>query len=398
MANTKIIILKNTTAFDIGIVGILILAGGQADLSSIPVAELKEDTDLATLIANGDIVVNNGTIDLSPAGGDTHIRRDAQHSVWGTPYTDADQQLVDLPLGFNQSVFMSNGTASPPSWEWARMRVRQNGVNVPGMPFDFFDFVGPIVITNPTGREATIAINAETNTASNIGVGGVGVFDGKVGVDLQFKNINTGSTKITVTDDVINNEIDIDVDTSQININDLGDVDTTGVINNQVLTFNNISGNWEVSTPLGDQNIWLTVNADTGSTSANTTTDSLTIAGGTNISTTVVGDTLTITNTLGDPFQRAAVNSTTYTIVPTDTFIGVQHTTIASVTITLPLGSSVSLGRKISIKDEGGNASLNNITVNRSGSDTIDGDTGFIFSIDHGAIHVQWTGFEWSII
>lgn len=43
-----------------------------------------------------------------------------------------------------------------------------------------------------------------------------------------------------------------------------------------------------------DQNLWATVTGDTGSTTANTTTDTLTIAGGTNITTTVVGDTLTI--------------------------------------------------------------------------------------------------------
>lgn len=99
-----------------------------------------------------------------------------------------------------------------------------------------------------------------------------------------------------------------------------------------------------------------------------------------------------------DPFQRTAVNATTYTIVAADTFIGVQHTSTAAVTLTLPLGSAVILGHKISIKDEGGNSSINNITVNRTGSDTIDGDTSFILAISWGSIHVQWTGFEWSII
>ena len=115
------------------------------------------------------------------------------------------------------------------------------------------------------------------------------------------------------------------------------------------------------------------------------------------------GDVITFNGTnnvwaSANPFQRVAVNSTTYTIVPADTFIGVQHTSTAAVTITLPLGSAVTLGHKISIKDEGGNSSINNITVNRAGSDTIDGDIGFIIAVNFGAIHVQWTGFEWSII
>jgi hypothetical protein len=43
-----------------------------------------------------------------------------------------------------------------------------------------------------------------------------------------------------------------------------------------------------------DQNIWLTVAGDTGSTAANTTTDTLTIAGGTNATTVMSGDSLTV--------------------------------------------------------------------------------------------------------
>jgi len=51
----------------------------------------------------------------------------------------------------------------------------------------------------------------EKNTASNVGVGGVGVFKQKVNSNLEFKNINAGSSKVTVTDDTLNNEIDVDV-------------------------------------------------------------------------------------------------------------------------------------------------------------------------------------------
>jgi len=43
-------------------------------------------------------------------------------------------------------------------------------------------------------------------------------------------------------------------------------------------------------------NLWATFNADTGTTTANATTDTLTISGGSGISTAIVGDTLTITN------------------------------------------------------------------------------------------------------
>ena len=57
----------------------------------------------------------------------------------------------------------------------------------------------------------SLPASGESNTASNIGAAGVGVFKQKSGVDLQFKNINAGSSKITITDDTTNSEVDIDV-------------------------------------------------------------------------------------------------------------------------------------------------------------------------------------------
>lgn len=62
----------------------------------------------------------------------------------------------------------------------------------------------------------------EANTASNVGVGGVGLYNSKVGVDLQFKNINAGSTKISVTNDAPNKEVDIDVVQANIDHGSIG--------------------------------------------------------------------------------------------------------------------------------------------------------------------------------
>jgi hypothetical protein len=47
--------------------------------------------------------------------------------------------------------------------------------------------------------------------ASNVGTGGVGLYDGITGTTLNFKNINAGSSKVTITDDTGTNEVDIDV-------------------------------------------------------------------------------------------------------------------------------------------------------------------------------------------
>lgn len=83
----------------------------------------------------------------------------------------------------------------------------------------------PVVPTPTLGSQAanktyvdSVTSTGESNTASNVGVGGVGVFKQKSGVDLQFKNINAGSNKVTITNDTTNSEIDIDVDQTQLTI------------------------------------------------------------------------------------------------------------------------------------------------------------------------------------
>ncbi|MDH7487521.1 MAG: hypothetical protein QHJ81_14755 [Anaerolineae bacterium] len=62
----------------------------------------------------------------------------------------------------------------------------------------------------------------EANTASNVGTAGVGVFKQKSGVDLQFKKINAGSSKVTITDDTANSEVDIDIVQANIDHGSIG--------------------------------------------------------------------------------------------------------------------------------------------------------------------------------
>lgn len=80
------------------------------------------------------------------------------------------------------------------------------------------DFIAVYDVTAGAHRKVLLTDfgAGENNTASNVGAGGVGVFKQKTGVDFEFKNINAGSNKITVTDDVANDEIDIDIDESNI--------------------------------------------------------------------------------------------------------------------------------------------------------------------------------------
>ncbi len=51
----------------------------------------------------------------------------------------------------------------------------------------------------------------ESNTASDVGAGGVAVFKQKTGVDLEFRSINAASAMISVALDAGNNEVDINI-------------------------------------------------------------------------------------------------------------------------------------------------------------------------------------------
>lgn len=72
------------------------------------------------------------------------------------------------------------------------------------------------------------APNGNVNSAANVGVGGVGIYKEISGGQIRFKNINAGSNKISVTNDVANDEIDIDVIEGNINYNNLANLPTLG--------------------------------------------------------------------------------------------------------------------------------------------------------------------------
>ena len=63
-----------------------------------------------------------------------------------------------------------------------------------------------------------LSSTGEANTASNVGTAGVGVFKQKTGVNLEFQKINASSNRITVSQDVVNSEIDIDVNQANLSI------------------------------------------------------------------------------------------------------------------------------------------------------------------------------------
>jgi|6_EtaG_2_1085325.scaffolds.fasta_scaffold10940_2 6-phosphogluconolactonase/glucosamine-6-phosphate isomerase/deaminase len=84
-------------------------------------------------------------------------------------------------------------------------------------------------------------------------------------------------------------------------------------------------------------------------------------------------------------YDRSVASTATYTILATDDIVGVTYTATGAVTLTLPAISSAGKIMFV-VKDEGANANTFNITINRAGSDTVDGGTSATISTDSGAL------------
>lgn len=111
-------------------------------------------------------------------------------------------------------------------------------------------------------------------------------------------------------------------------------------------------------------------------------------------------NTLTVSNTTtfnGAVVYETVLTSGRYTVVPTDYYVGVNTTSVTG-SILLPAVATTTAGRTITIVDQTGNASTNNIHISGSGTDTIDGDSVFSIESDYGSITVFCTSTGWHII
>jgi len=90
--------------------------------------------------------------------------------------------------------------------------------------------------------------------------------------------------------------------------------------------------------------------------------------------------------------------TTSTTATANDKIIGAD-TSDGVITITLPTAASVRSGFVLTIKDIGNNASTNNITIARAGSDQIDGLSPIVINISYGSVSLISGGAsQWHII
>ena len=114
----------------------------------------------------------------------------------------------------------------------------------------------------------------------------------------------------------------------------------------------------------GNQNVFSTVDGDTGTTTANSTTDTLTIAGGANISTSIVGDTVTVAYT-GSP-NSGEENQFAFSNVQSDS--GLAQADSKTDTLTIAGGTNITTavsGDTVTINYSGSNnfGDLSNVTI-----------------------------------
>jgi hypothetical protein len=99
--------------------------------------------------------------------------------------------------------------------------------------------------------------------------------------------------------------------------------------------------------------------------------------------------------------KQTQVNAATYDVLPTDYFLAVDYTSTGAVTsLTLPTAQcndSFDNGREIIVKDTGGNASVNTITIDTEGSETIDGSIEKVLNVNYNAVPLSCYNSNWYI-
>ena len=107
------------------------------------------------------------------------------------------------------------------------------------------------------------------------------------------------------------------------------------------------------------------------------------------------GDNLKINGS--QTVKETTVNSATYDLLVTDYILNVTYTSTGAVTsLTLPTAQVVK-GRIVIIKDSGGTAGTNNITIDTEGAETIDGAATAVISSNYTSINLYSDGTNWFI-
>lgn len=216
------------------------------DQMAVPTADVGMGSQKIINAADGvsaTDVVTKQQLDAVSAGLDpkesVRVATTANITLSGTQTIDGVSAIVgDRVLVKDQTTTSENGIYIVAAGTWSRSTDADTSAEVTAGLYCFVEegTVGAdegfvLATNNPitldtTGLTFTLftagGASGEANTGSNVGTAGVGVFKQKTGVDLEFKKINAGSTKVTITDDTGNSEVDVDVVPGNMALDTLG--------------------------------------------------------------------------------------------------------------------------------------------------------------------------------
>lgn len=206
---------------------------GNADLGSNRITNVATPTSDSDAATKG--YVDTAVEGLSPKG-NARVATTANITLSGEQTIDGVLTSADRILVKDQSAASENGLYVTASGAWSRTDDMAAGSDASGAYMfveegttnadTFFvctDNEGSAVVGTNNLTFSTYGAGGgggETNTASNVGSDGVGVFVQKTGVDFEFRHVAAASAKVTV----VNNSNDIDIDLGSVAITDLSDV------------------------------------------------------------------------------------------------------------------------------------------------------------------------------
>ena len=130
-----------------------------------------------------------------------------------------------------------------------------------------------------------------------------------------------------------------------------------------------------------------------------TISDNATINQSVTTTSDVVFDSISAGNTeLGGSLglQIVSVSAASYDVLATDHILNVTYTATGAVAIDLKT-AQLHAGRVLVVKDAGGNAAINNITITTEASETIDGDATLVINGNYNAVNLYCDGTNWFI-
>jgi hypothetical protein len=278
-------------------------------------------------------------------------------------FTPANLTLLgDLDLGTNAITNVGN----------------VDGVDISGLSLDSL----------PTPAAADIACNGQNIT-------GVGTVDGKdvstlvdaagavaaveAEATLEFDAATVISTATGDLDITLTGTDTLDVDAPIIEIDSADSSNLTMTANAAIEKTLTVKAHNNDNTSNGDSKLLLTA-TKTGTGATGTVS--------------VAGDLVDIDGSIRFPHRTVSADGN---INSTDHIVSTNSSS-NTVLLTLPAVSAVGAGLVYIVKDVGGAAATNNITVQRAGSDTIDGGNNVVISANYGSTKLYCDGAAWFTI